>query len=979
MSVSTRGVWLAARPLLGKAKRRAQRTVRSSNLSGRPAIQRASGDRVAAGHAEFIAGLAVLRLGRRDTAIEMMERANALDPRFVRRWSRLGAMYLDDGRHRQAAAAFEKALALYPTHRESLLNLGTLRILEDQGIENDLRRTSSKELVERALAHIRPHELPGHLKFWYGVTREQAGDTDAAREFYSEAIGEVAHPDHMLQLARMEATLGNWDSATDSYVRMLESAFPDDNRLLAGVTPDQVVTELSDGRRLFGGPRDDWGKVAIISAARLKDEPGDLRLMSELAESLIHLKDWPAAAQSFKALADARPTDVKTWERLAAVHARLGNFEQAADARRRALILDPTASRYHRLALELVAADENEAATDAFDHAIRLAGFRPKWIDRMGAARRNSAQWAEVAMMYRTAADRMPDEGKYWYQLGYALEQLDDLDEAAHAYARAVAAEPTNAAWIFRLGYLHERHGPEQTVHRSRTGLERASSGDLEQAIGCYRRVLELEPHDVRTLLRLGGVEERLGRHDEAEGAYRKAAELDPTNDDAWHLVGRAIVARANSRGIYHSDEHDELESVWGRSIALKPNRSGSRQQLVRASIKAGRWRLASQMAWYPPPLILATDARDPLRTYLESDVGDSVVDSVAEVLGQADSSLMTVPMEWWFPLHWRLLTDNEFTLAYRAKELMALRIVADDTGGPDDNLAKFLEHTRALNFLGRQSEALELLTPSLAGSMSAPTRSALTKQAADIQLLLGDPGPYTDLLAMNSSSDTHAAEERLRQLVTGRNIAIVGPGMSEDLHGGEIDSHDTVVRTKFVGDQLDHHGEIAGSRTDISYYALGSAQVLRSGIADAIARGALQLAVFRTGTYRPEPAFLVRPGDVRYVPSEYTAGLRSGQFAIQRIIYDLLRYEPASIKIFNIDFFLSLDNYRPGYNANDRDEKAALGFLQVLGSFGHDFLKDFEFTRAMTTAGFVTADRRITELLELAPTDYLRALDRRR
>ena len=243
---------------------------------------------------------------------------------------------------------------------------------------------------------------------------------------------------------------------------------------------------------------------------------------------------------------------------------------------------------------------------------------------------------------------------------------------------------------------------------------------------------------------------------------------------------------------------------------------------------------------------------------------------------------------------------------------------------------------------------------------------------------MLGDPSRHLALLPTDLDPHVRVSEAAFDELIRGRRVAIVGPGQSDLESGAEIDDHDVVIRTKFVSNQLDDHATMAGTRTDVSYYALGSAQFLRADITEALEAGALQMAVFRTATYAADPPHLVRPGDVRYVPSEFTAGLRASQFAVQRIFYDLLRYRPASIKVFNIDFFLSPDSYRPGYLAEYANEAEQQGFVKVLGAFGHDFLADFRFTRSMHQYGFLDVDANIERILDLEPDEYLRALDRR-
>ena len=66
-------------------------------------------------------------------------------------------------------------------------------------------------------------------------------------------------------------------------------------------------------------------------------------------------------------------------------------------------------------------------------------------------------------------------------------------------------------------------------------GTAGVATGDLEEALGCFRKVAEMDPQHFDAWHSMGMVYMKLGRHKEAVEAGRKACELRP-NDQLAHV-----------------------------------------------------------------------------------------------------------------------------------------------------------------------------------------------------------------------------------------------------------------------------------------------------------------------------------------------------------------------------------------------------------------------------------------------------------
>jgi hypothetical protein len=229
--------------------------------------------------------------------------------------------------------------------------------------------------------------------------------------------------------------------------------------------------------------------------------------------------------------------------------------------------------------------------------------------------------------------------------------------------------------------------------------------------------------------------------------------------------------------------------------------------------------------------------------------------------------------------------------------------------------------------------------------------------------------------MAMHHGVNMPEAEAEFRQLIYNRNIAIVGPVSTGLSNGDEIDSCDVVVRPNFLpGSATPEVTATAGARTDVSYFNGVASKMLTGEIQQAVEQRALRLVVLRPFNYSVGRQLIVSPGDLRYNPNESNAALRARSFGIQRIVHDVLKYRPKSIKLFNIDFFTGPSNYKRGYTAGQLLVDVDPYFV---GS-GHDYRSDFLFTKNLWERSLISGDLLVEELLQLSPDSYVAKLDQK-
>ena len=150
-----------------------------------------------------------------------------------------------------------------------------------------------------------------------------------------------------------------------------------------------------------------------------------------------------------------------------------------ADLASRAAPLARQAAHAARVAAEPLAADEwydlgfdleavdLEEARDAYRRALELDPDHSDAHVNLGRLLQEGGDAAEAVAHYRLALERNARHATAWYDLGIALEDLRRRADAIRAYERAIAVDPKLADAYFNLSRLYEEAGKRAAALRS--------------------------------------------------------------------------------------------------------------------------------------------------------------------------------------------------------------------------------------------------------------------------------------------------------------------------------------------------------------------------------------------------------------------------------------------------------------------------------------------------------------------------------
>jgi hypothetical protein len=235
----------------------------------------------------------------------------------------------------------------------------------------------------------------------------------------------------------------------------------------------------------------------------------------------------------------------------------------------------------------------------------------------------------------------------------------------------------------------------------------------------------------------------------------------------------------------------------------------------------------------------------------------------------------------------------------------------------------------------------------------------------------------------LDPNSPRFEAEKLLSELITGKSVALVGPGSPSGHYGNDIDSADTVVRVKFVGREHLPPQEFHGHRCDISWYNDIDpivSQVNKGRPHDFILE--LKLVISNPSDH----------DDLQGCPIVHSktsgATYRTTSTSGIRYLFQILRSKPKILKIFGYDFYSKIEQYSQEMLNFYKKTGDIIGDIFMLGSrtlpasdialsfSAHDSVSNFCFAQNLYLANMFKIEPFGASILALTPYQYVERLE---
>jgi Flp pilus assembly protein TadD len=144
-----------------------------------------------------------------------------------------------------------------------------------------------------------------------------------------------------------------------------------------------------------------------------------------------------------KAIAGARPKYPEPFFALGEAYRISGRVEQAAQAYRQAITLDPKDQRsYSALSALLISRGDLDAAIGLLESAIERMPQQPSLLNSLAVVYSRKQRFDDALRLLSDAVRINPDDPLSWLNLGVSLEARNDRKGAAAAYQQALLLQP---------------------------------------------------------------------------------------------------------------------------------------------------------------------------------------------------------------------------------------------------------------------------------------------------------------------------------------------------------------------------------------------------------------------------------------------------------------------------------------------------------------------------------------------------------
>jgi tetratricopeptide (TPR) repeat protein len=219
--------------------------------------------------------------------------------------------------------------------------------------------------------------------------------------------------------------------------------------------------------------------IEVLSKA-MKEDPENESIVYELAYCYDQVGKYELSIECFLKYIDENPYSYTAWYNLANAYGRVKNYEKAIWAYDYCIVVNEDFSpAYYNLGNTYVNIDEQEKAIVCFEKCLELDGEDAMVFCSLGECYEDLARYEEAYDCYVKSSDLLPQLADAWLGRGIVNTLRGDLVKAVSEFIVAIDLEPDNAAFYHAMGNALEDYG------------------DIEQAVGMYRKGLQLDTvHD---------------------------------------------------------------------------------------------------------------------------------------------------------------------------------------------------------------------------------------------------------------------------------------------------------------------------------------------------------------------------------------------------------------------------------------------------------------------------------------------------
>jgi tetratricopeptide (TPR) repeat protein len=515
-----------------------------------------------------------------EPAIAECKRAIEIKPDAVAAYKLWAKILQVQGNTEEAIECYKKAVQIKSNDADIYVNLGTLYAMAKQ-------LSPAIACYQRAIA-IQPNLAPAYRNLARVWT--QQGKQEEANECWYEAYSlepEKVSPDQHFKLGNLLFKQGQITYAIACYRRAIElnpnltvayqnlaKALTKQGKLDEAAVCLQKVAALNGNSSVSGSKAaDTFAPATQVKGDRNSHKPvaavevGDAIASSAPANNLNNGHSKSAETLTLSALdsgnsnsgqpvAIVNSVSAETYIKQAESYYAQGKFEEAIAECKRAIEIKPDVAVAYKIAGNATQAmGKAEAARYWYVQALEIEPDFAEVRANLGSLYAQQKQWEKSIACYQQAIKIKPNLASAYRNLARVFLQSGQPQAGAECWYEALTLDINWAK-------------PDEHFTLGNTLLE---LGQLDRAISCYRRAIELQPSYAEAYHNLGEVLSVMGQWEEAIAAYRQAIDLNPNFDAPHYGLGKALASL---------DRREEAIACYRRAIELNPNLAQAYQSL---------------------------------------------------------------------------------------------------------------------------------------------------------------------------------------------------------------------------------------------------------------------------------------------------------------------------------------------------------------------------------------------------------------
>lgn len=264
-------------------------------------------------------------------------------------------------------------------------------------------------------------------------------------------------------------------------------------------------------------------------ALAIHDAPNDSLTFLYYGSALLNANNYESSERAFQRALDLDKQNIKARVGLGSAQLRSGKLDAARVTFEEAVKIapkDPTtqfgmAQTYYQMGSPRRALPYLETLT-------KLQPTSAPSFYQLGKAYGDARQSDQSLIALEQATKLDPKFAIAWRDLGQLYKHYSRTKEAEAAFTKAIQFQKDDPVAYYWLGQLYSEMGNDAKIR-----------GQAEQ---CFLSAIARDPKMAEGYYELGRLYERTGNYKAAVPRYRKACELDPSNDQPLYNLGRSLV-----------------------------------------------------------------------------------------------------------------------------------------------------------------------------------------------------------------------------------------------------------------------------------------------------------------------------------------------------------------------------------------------------------------------------------------------------